>query len=49
MFLVGVKRRRNAKLDAWLDAVDETEWVGCPGGINIREQKDRPAPHARPG
>ena len=24
-FLVGIKRRRNAKLDAWLDAVDDTK------------------------
>jgi hypothetical protein len=24
-FLVGIKRRRNAKLDAWLGAVDETK------------------------
>ena len=41
-FLVGVKRRRNAKLDAWLDAVDETKWVDCPGGINTRERKTDP-------
>jgi len=33
-FLVGLKRRRNAKLDDWLDAVDETKWVNCPCGIN---------------
>ncbi|MBV8232170.1 MAG: hypothetical protein JO329_19485 [Planctomycetaceae bacterium] len=31
MFLVGVKRRRNAKLDAWLDAVDETK----PSGLTV--------------
>ena len=41
-FLVGIKRRRNAKLDAWLDAVDETKWVECPGGINTRERKADP-------
>jgi transposase len=41
-FLVGIKRRRNAKLDAWLDAVDDTKWVDCPGGINTREQKTDP-------
>jgi transposase len=41
-FLVGLKRRRNAKLDAWLDAVDETKWVDCPGGINTRERKTDP-------
>ena len=41
-FLVGIKRRRNAKLDAWLDAVDDTKWVDCPGGINPRERKTDP-------
>jgi transposase len=41
-FLVGLKRRRNPKLDAWLDAVDETKWIDCPGGINARERKTDP-------
>jgi transposase len=41
-YLVGIKRRRNAKLDAWLDAVDETKWIDCPGGINTRERKIDP-------
>jgi transposase len=41
-YLVGIKRRRNAKLDAWLDAVDETKWIDCPGGINTRERKTDP-------
>jgi transposase len=41
-FLVGIKRRRNAQLDAWLDAVDDTKWVDCPGGINTRERKTDP-------
>jgi transposase len=41
-FLVGIKRRRNPKLDAWLDAVDETKWVDCPGGVNARERKTNP-------
>jgi transposase len=41
-FLVGIKRRRNPELDAWLDAVDETKWVDCPGGINARERKTNP-------
>jgi transposase len=41
-FLVGVKRRRNAQIDGWLDAVDDTKWVHCPGGINTREQKTDP-------
>jgi transposase len=41
-YLVGIKRRRNAKLDAWLDAVDETKWIDCPGGINSRERQINP-------
>ena len=44
-FLVGVKRRRNPQIDGWLEAVDETKWVTCPGGINTRERKaDPPSP-----
>jgi transposase len=45
-FLVGIKRRRNAKLDVWLDAVDDTKWIDCPGGINTRERRTDP-PRAR--
>jgi transposase len=41
-FLVGIKRRRNPQLDAWLDAVDDTKWIDCPGGINTRERKTDP-------
>jgi transposase len=41
-YLVGIKRRRNAKLDAWLDAVDESKWIDCPGGINTQERKTDP-------
>jgi len=41
-FLVGIKRRRNPKLDAWLHAVDESKWIDCPGGINARERKTNP-------
>ena len=41
-FLVGVKRRRNAQLDGWLDAVDDTKWIRCPGGINTQERKTNP-------
>jgi transposase len=41
-FLVGIKRRRNAPMDGWLDAVDETKWVTCPGGINTQERKTDP-------
>jgi transposase len=41
-FLVGVKRRRNPQIDGWLEAVDDTKWVSCPGGINTRERKTDP-------
>jgi transposase len=41
-FLVGVKRRRNAQIDGWLDAVDDSKWVRCPGGINTQERKTDP-------
>jgi transposase len=41
-YLVGIKRRRNAKLDAWLDAVDDAKWIDCPGGINVQERKTNP-------
>jgi transposase len=41
-YLVGIKRRRNAELDGWLDAVDDTKWIDCPGGINTRERKTDP-------
>ena len=41
-FLVGIKRRRNPKLDAGLDAVDDTKWIDCPGGINAQERKTNP-------
>src|SRR4051794_35973303 len=41
-FLVGIKRRRNAQLDAWVDAVDDSKWIDCPGGINTRERKTDP-------
>jgi transposase len=41
-YLVGVKRRRNAKLDGWLEAVDDTKWIDCPGGINAQERKIDP-------
>src|SRR5450432_840335 len=41
-FLVGVKRRRNSQIDGWLDAVDDTKWVRCPGGVNTQERKTDP-------
>jgi len=41
-YLVGLKRRRNAQLDAWLQRIDESAWVDCPMGINAREKKKDP-------
>jgi transposase len=41
-FLVGLKRRRNAKLGQWLAAVDETKWIHCPCGVNAQERKTDP-------
>jgi transposase len=37
-YLVGLRRRRNAQVDAWLQRVDEAKWQDCPGGINARER-----------
>jgi transposase len=41
-YLVGLKRRRNALLDGWLQAVEESAWVDCPLGISAREKKQDP-------
>src|SRR5271157_3197349 len=41
-YLVGLKRRRNKKLDKWLAAVDEAKWINCPVGITAREKADPP-------
>jgi transposase len=42
-YLVGLKRRRNAALDRWLQQLDDSKWQDCPMGINVREQvKDPP-------
>jgi len=41
-YLVGVKRRRNAKLDGWLQSINESAWVDCPLGITAREKKQNP-------
>lgn len=37
-FLVGMRRRRNSKLDA----VDETKGIDTPGGINTQERETNP-------
>ncbi len=41
-YLVGVKRRRNADIPKWLEAVDEAKWVECPVGISALEKSDPP-------
>jgi transposase len=41
-FLVGLKRRRNAKLKGWLERLDETKWIDCPVGITAQERKTNP-------
>jgi transposase len=41
-YLVGLKRRRNAQLDAWLQTLDDTKWLDCPMGITVREKKTDP-------
>jgi transposase len=38
-YLVGLKRRRNAHLDRWLQQLDESKWIDCPVGITAREKK----------
>ena len=46
-YLVGLKRRRNRKLDRWLKAVDETKWVDCPVGITAQEKTNPPRTRAQ--
>jgi len=41
-FVVGLNRRRNSELKKWLDLLDESKWVNCPGGINVQERKSNP-------
>jgi transposase len=41
-YLVGMKRRRNAELDGWLQQVDDQKWLDCPVGITAREKKENP-------
>src|SRR4051794_21350555 len=41
-YLIGMKRRRNAELDGWLQKVDESKWLDCPVGITAREKKENP-------
>jgi len=41
-YLVGVKRRGNARLDAWLARIEEGKWEDCPVGITSQEKKEPP-------
>src|SRR5580658_2410337 len=46
-YLVGIKRRRNTKLAAWLAAVDETKWISCPVGTTAHERTNPPRTRAQ--
>jgi transposase len=39
---VGLKRRRKAQLDGWLQTLDDSQWLDCPAGITARERKTNP-------
>lgn len=41
-YLVGLKRRRNAQLDGWLQTLDDNQWLDCPMGISAQEKKNPP-------
>ena len=41
-YLVGLKRRRHAELDRWLEQLDDSKWQDCPMGINVRERHTDP-------
>ncbi len=46
-YLVGLKRRRNAKLTKWLAALDDSQWITCPVGITARETSNPPRTRAQ--
>jgi transposase len=46
-YLVGLKRRRNDKLDEWLAAIDEAKWIDCPVGITAQERTNPPRTRAQ--
>src|SRR5580704_16031625 len=46
-YLVGLKRRRNKKLNKWLDAIDEAKWTSCPVGMTAREKTNPPRTRAQ--
>jgi transposase len=39
-FIVGMTRRRNPEAEKLIDAIDDTKWIECPGGVNAQEKKD---------
>jgi transposase len=41
-YLVGVRRRRNAQLDGWLQQIDAAKWLDCRVGITTREKHNNP-------
>jgi len=41
-YLVGLKRRRNAQLDGWLQTLNESQWLDCPMGVNAQEKRSNP-------
>ena len=46
-YLVGLKRRRNAKLSRWLAALDDAKWISCPVRITAREKTNPPRTRAQ--
>lgn len=46
-YLVGLKRRRNKKLDRWLKAVVEAKGINCPVGITAQEKAEPPRTRAQ--
>src|SRR5512147_724083 len=46
-YLVGLKRRRNAKLTKWLGTLDDSQWITCPVGITAREKTNPPRTRAQ--
>lgn len=41
-YLVGMRRRRNADVDGWLQSINEAKWVDCQMGVAAREKKNPP-------
>jgi transposase len=46
-YLVGLKRRRSAKLDRWLERIDPSQWIECPVGIAAGEKAHPPRTRAQ--